>query len=910
MTTPLEHGDPFDNPFVALARRTVAEGLDETQLQSAVDALPDADFTYQSVSEAVQAIPHPALSFREALILSRLASASDFAWLAPLARGIIFALFAQSWQARAERDGPDAAQIAARNVMVARPLLIQAPQDALALLADIGMRAGNSLQQVRRYEAAIAAYREAEALLQTLTTVEPVGYALDHIKVLTNLGATLDKRGSYREAMLALEKAWMICSPLAEQYWAQYAPYLATIQHNLGNVLYQCRAYNEAVDAYEACLALRRKLVTYDPVTYTRDLVPILNNLGAVRSDQRAYAEALDAYEEARAIYAPLAVSDPATYAFPLAMLLNNIGNAWYHQRSSRKAIQVYEEARKLCAPLASRDPETYAPDLAFILSNLGAALSDQRHYAQAITVLREAWHIYAPLAEHDPATFEIDLATVLMNLGYVLFDGGAYAEAIRVYEKARAIYTPLAKQGLATFALAVATILNNLGNTLRSSGDVQAAEERYRQALTLCDELAGWDGGQRPDVVAIRVRVLAQLGRLSNDLVVRRGFFTEALTLLEDQRRLLAHRDDRQIFQREFAALYGDIVGCCLALAKTAAPDARRELFAEAWHWSERGRGRALLDLLGSPRPRLETPDQRGLFEQWQEALRTVDRRLHEFRQGQPGGNDGGMVVGLGGRRALPALDREQLDAERRLRWDELREADRAEEELRRRVFLAIDGARQLAQPEIPSPEALTASLARLAATDGAAVGARPLLVEYALLPGDDEIDRYAVFLAPLWATRDRRIAAKTVELPGGELQRLLSDLAFARDLGADSASDEKQEQAKATWAGLPARLGALLVRPWVRWLDRLKPTALVVVAEGPLQGLPLHAAEIAAGLPLIARYPLVTLPTAALAGQLVERAPQGGRGLGAGSSSGPHTYDKAPAPAASPAPRRKGLR
>ncbi|MFN8516599.1 MAG: tetratricopeptide repeat protein, partial [Chloroflexia bacterium] len=336
----------------------------------------------------------------------------------------------------------------------------------------------------------------------------------------------------------------------------------------------------------------------------------------------------------ARAIYELLAKADPAGFNPALAGLLGNLGSTLGSQRRYAESVAVCEAALAIYEQLVARDAATYTPSLAMTLANLGTTFNRLPDYDRAIRTYERARAYYESLAAASPAIYGAPLAQVCNNLGAALNSKGEHAAALTAARAAVATLRPLAADNPSIYTPPYAGYLFNLGRALVGTGDREAAEAQYQEALMLCDDSVRRDGGQQPDVVAVRWRILAELGRLDDDLAARRRYFADALALLEEQRGLLANRDDRQAFQGEYATLYGEMVACCVALAAGLPPAARQDLLAEAWRWSERGRGRALLDLLGSPRPRLKTATQRQLFEDWEAARHAVDRALHEFSQ------------------------------------------------------------------------------------------------------------------------------------------------------------------------------------------------------------------------------------------------------------------------------------
>jgi tetratricopeptide (TPR) repeat protein len=71
---------------------------------------------------------------------------------------------------------------------------------------------GNALSELRRYEAALAAYEEAEGLYRSLAAAQPEVYTSNLVRTLTNKGNALRELRRYAAALAAYEEALEICN--------------------------------------------------------------------------------------------------------------------------------------------------------------------------------------------------------------------------------------------------------------------------------------------------------------------------------------------------------------------------------------------------------------------------------------------------------------------------------------------------------------------------------------------------------------------------------------------------------------------------------------------------------------------------------------------------------------------------
>jgi tetratricopeptide (TPR) repeat protein len=188
--------------------------------------------------------------------------------------------------------------------------LARADSDA-ATLADALTILGNRLDDLGRYQEALAATEEAIGLYRPLAEANPVHQPALAL-ALTNLGIRLARLGRYQEALAAVEQAIGLWRRLAEANPAHY-PRLATALGNLGRHLGDLGRYQEALAADEEAVRLWRRLAEANPA-HKPDLAVVLRNLGIGLGNLGRHQEALIAAEEAVGLWRALAVSDPEQY--------------------------------------------------------------------------------------------------------------------------------------------------------------------------------------------------------------------------------------------------------------------------------------------------------------------------------------------------------------------------------------------------------------------------------------------------------------------------------------------------------------------------------------------------------------------------------------------------------------------
>lgn len=415
-----------------------------------------------------------------------------------------------------------------------------------------------------------------------------------------------------------------------------------------------------------------------------------------------------------------------------------------------------------------------------------------------------------------------------------------------------------------------------------------------------------------------------AGLLSFSGELYQAHAAYLVALETLERMRALISHEDRRQALIKQYSSLYTDMVRLCLNIARwEAAGEAAGEAVVEdennasdsqtlsgvwceeAWRWAESSKSRSLRDRLQSPLIQVNTPEEQAALEQWQNArANLITLYQTQFAPGIP--------------QAAASIEAEGKG---------LALADAMEQEQRAldRLTRLLPRVGMMVASRVPSPLILIQHLRDLVCISPAETAdpRKPLLVEYFLLPPDENDLQskgphleYVVFLLPLWqADQGDRIALEAVvcrlrlnELMSGLINYLLASILsrFGEETPYWQEYLESGELWKAlpaalsippeflppdllrkvidpniyvnaatlmkeTFAGMPSFLGKTFVAPWRAALDRYTPTELIIVGNQFLHIFPLHIAEIAPEKWLVEAFPIVHLPSATLAIELL---------------------------------------
>ena len=255
-------------------------------------------------------------------------------------------------------------------------------------------------------------------------------------------------------------------------------------------------------------------------------------------------------------------------------------------------------------------------------LLGLAFRLLQENRFEEALEILREAVAHYGELVRENPGGHRGDLAMALNNLGGALYHLGRYAEALKAYQEAAQEVRDLG----VPWARVRAVVLGNLGGLLLRQG-------RWEEAARVL-----WEGMEA--VESLRA---------------------EALSLWR-----------REAILREHQRIYEDLLLALMRLRR----------YEEALEVAERGKSRALLDLLTSRELAPQNAPEE-LVRAYRELVARARRLAAELEAGERGGWPGpgpwGERGGAPSGRAEERYQRELGEVHRQLKetLDAIRERD-----------------------------------------------------------------------------------------------------------------------------------------------------------------------------------------------------------------------------------------
>lgn len=459
-------------------------------------------------------------------------------------------------------------------------------------------------------------------LLESLETRRDL-FGPDHPQVahgLATLGRLHYQYGPFAEAGPYFEQALAAYqNVLGEEHprVAEVLMFRAWLRQKLGDL-------TEAEKDCREALGMRRRLHGEVHV----EVVKLLNTLGLILQDRGDLDAAHEVYLEALSMRKGLLRRHHHRF---VAQTLDNLGRLLQRKGDYCAAEANLRQALSIRRLLSGADNL----DVASSLNNLGSLQKAMGRFDEAEQSFLQALAIRKELL--GPAETRVGIS--YSNLGALFFTVGRLGKAGPLMEKALEIYSDSWGENHATTASGV----NNLGRLEYGLGNRTAAEEHFRRALSIWERRSG---AEHPSVALALMNLAMVLsegqnatGRDEADNAYRQSteifrthadhrlyqactlygefltrvrhqpgdaipLFSEAIKAVEWQRlRVAGDELDRS---RYFSVLskfnpYAGMVRARIALAEAAGhadPNASQEL-KSAFAYLERGRGRALLELL-----------------------------------------------------------------------------------------------------------------------------------------------------------------------------------------------------------------------------------------------------------------------------------------------------------------------
>jgi len=441
---------------------------------------------------------------------------------------------------------------------------------------------GSANFQTADYDSALAWYGRARAVRETLPNKVDLGVTVSYIgNVYFRMGRLVEAREAYAEALGILGPD----APARRRTPALVG--LANVHWNLGEFEEALVVYREQLDlAVETGDIVNQALMR-------RNIAQTLQYLGDYTNALQELLLAVPIQE----------IEDPGS----LPDTYITLGNVYRQLADPGAALRVYGEAGRIAEE--TENPRAKAEAMA----NLGATYAEMGIRNRALRSFDEALVLYAEL-DDEPGR-----RNALTQKADFLQTQGEYDEALVICDEALAL-----DRGLGMRAR-VAEDLINRGSALAATGRFAEAREALNEALVLGGELG------RPDVEGHAYLNLADILDQEGRLDSARVYNARAIDIMENAWDPTLSAETKAAFLGNRAYIYEAQVHV-LARMDAAAPGEgyREESFAAA----ERGKARALLDMLNESRVDLSADEDTGLAARARDlerALGTVNYLLRE---------------------------------------------------------------------------------------------------------------------------------------------------------------------------------------------------------------------------------------------------------------------------------------
>lgn len=257
---------------------------------------------------------------------------------------------------------------------------------------------------------------------------------------------------------------------------------------------------------------------------------------------------------------------------------VGNLGGVYACLGDMTEAINYYNQALEISADPKSPD----SSNLVSLLTNIAEA--NLSNYAEALPLLERALVVSQSITNR---TMEM---RVRLALGALYQQNGASVKAL---EQTKAALQLAQQTGV---AVPEGNTWNQLGAIHFSMLAIDQAMDAHQHALTIGEQT------NTPQVVWQALAGLAAIDAKLGKVEQAVQHYREAIDTIEDVRRRIGISEDRASFFADKVNIYEKLIGLLIASKGNGKDSA-----AEAFHYVERARARAFLDLLAEARVEVE---------------------------------------------------------------------------------------------------------------------------------------------------------------------------------------------------------------------------------------------------------------------------------------------------------------
>jgi len=498
---------------------------------------------------------------------------------------------------------------------------------------------GVAFADMDKYEEGIAKYEQALSLYQTIKGTER-----HQADCYVNIGNALRSMSKYEEGIAKQEQALKIFQ--TKQLNNSTQKEQAGCYMSIGVALIEMSKYEEGIAKQEQALKIFQTIKDTE-----REQAGCYVNIGDALVYMSKYEEGIAKHEQALKIYQTIKGTEEDQ-----AVCYVNIGDALVYMSKHEEGIAKQEQALKIYQTI--KGTERHQAGCYMII---GIALGSMGKYEEGIAKQEQALKRYQTIKGTEKYQ-----ANCYINIGNPLFYMGKYEEDIAKQEQALKIFQT--KQLINSTQRKQAGCYVNIGNALDSMGKYEEGIARYEQSLKIYQTIKGTDGDQglcwgnigNANLHAGKFYEAISAYQKSQETIsgwwVSRGLgnayrrryqtgdeqkavaeFRKAVQLAEKARAsVLAFEYRTGIFEEPYK-VFPDFVSLLVELnekkVEVQEPEVIRwmqddksdnALLESAFHFADRGKGRALEDALREKASlKAARPDEKLLAEDHQLSLR-----------------------------------------------------------------------------------------------------------------------------------------------------------------------------------------------------------------------------------------------------------------------------------------------
>lgn len=362
-----------------------------------------------------------------------------------------------------------------------------------------------------------------------------------------------------------------------------------------------------------------------------------LANLSGLYLQQDDYSQALSYGQQWLAM--ARAVNDRRS----TGRALGTIGSIYRAWGDLAQAQTLYQESLDAARKVGDRE------NITSTLSDLGSVYIELKAYDQALTCFQEALAI---ARQYQNRALERD---ALAGQAYLHFVTGDYAAALAAHQQALQLARDIASPSREGASL------NALGFLHLKTSDLQAARQSFQDGLAVGERI------EAPSIVWQARVGLAAVCEKQGAIDQARENYQQAIEALERVRGRLGSEEERMSFFRDKIEVYEKLIGTLLELHSK---DAASRHDVTAFHYAERARTRAFLELLAAARINVEqdlAPDLAQRRQQLENAISQLNTQLLQARAAEPVKQDQPRIEQL--EKARAQADEDYANWQRELR-------------------------------------------------------------------------------------------------------------------------------------------------------------------------------------------------------------------------------------------------